>query len=251
MLSAIRRRIHVSPSMVIAVVALVFAATGGAYAMGGSSPSKMTASAAKAKTKPKVKVGPKGPAGPAGKSGAPGAAGTQGPTGAKGETGAAGAKGETGSQGLEGQHGPPGPQGATGAQGAQGPKGEAGSPWTAGGTLPAGATETGTWYSVEGSRDAVGFNVPLAKEIESTEVVVVPPTGTVPNECENSAHTGAASNANPEASPGILCIYQNQFNEGSVFLTNPVTGTTGSSIAGFSIISTEFGQGTWAVTEAS
>ena len=35
MFSAIRKRMHLSPSMAIAVIALVFAMTGGAFAMSG------------------------------------------------------------------------------------------------------------------------------------------------------------------------------------------------------------------------
>ena len=69
--------------------------------------------------------------------GAPGGSGgPAGPAGANGKDGAQGDKGPEGQQGLQGKQGEPGPEGE---------KGEEGSPWTAGGTLPSGETETGIW----------------------------------------------------------------------------------------------------------
>jgi hypothetical protein len=110
-------RKHINPASVLALVALVFAVTGGAYAAsgGGSSHGTLTASAAKAKAK--TKAGPRGPAGPAGKNGANGAPGPQGPVG---PVGAAGAKGENGGAGGEGKKGENGTPGAPGAPGANG-----------------------------------------------------------------------------------------------------------------------------------
>jgi hypothetical protein len=98
-----RVRRHLNASTLIALLALVFAVTGGAFAAtghGGSPASALAsvkAGAAKSKRGPR---GPQGPAGPAGKNGAPGPAGPAGPAGAKGETGAAGANGSNGSNGA-------------------------------------------------------------------------------------------------------------------------------------------------------
>ena len=97
MFSALRKQI--TPTTVVAFMALVFAITGGAFAAssgGGDKGSNATASvvplagAAKSKAKPKAKAGPRGPAGPAGKNGANGAAGPQGPGGRQGRNGRGG-----------------------------------------------------------------------------------------------------------------------------------------------------------------
>lgn len=105
---------HINPASVLALVALVFAVTGGAYAAGsggggggGNGGSHATANVAKAKKKKTTssgKPGPRGPAGPAGGAGPAGPAGPAGAAGAKGETGPAGPAGPTGS-GTEGKAG--------------------------------------------------------------------------------------------------------------------------------------------------
>ena len=46
---------------------------------------------------------------------------------------------------VAGAPGAPGAAGANGLNGAGGAAGPEGAPWTAGGTLPSGQTETGTW----------------------------------------------------------------------------------------------------------
>ncbi|HEY5344390.1 MAG TPA: hypothetical protein VIJ66_12135 [Solirubrobacteraceae bacterium] len=174
------------------MIALVFAATGGAFAAtgGGSGPNApgLTASAAKHKAKkPKAKPGPRGPAGPAGKQGVQGLAGPAGPAGAqgapgaKGETGAKGdpgAGGSEGAEGPEGQTGPQGPKGDTGGQGPQGNPGQPGQPWTPNNVLPSGATETGTWggQPEENKKEysSINFTIPLAQEVEQAKVHLVP-----------------------------------------------------------------------------
>jgi hypothetical protein len=107
------------------------------------------------------KPGPRGPAGPAGAQGLAGATGAQGPAG---PAGAAGAKGENGAAGTNGTNGTNGTsvtsieskgkigpceEGGSEFTSASGKTyacyGKTGAPWPAGGTLPKGATETGTW----------------------------------------------------------------------------------------------------------
>jgi Collagen triple helix repeat (20 copies) len=269
MFSAIRRRLHVSPSMVIAVVALVFAATGGAFAMGGggSSPSgTLTASAAKSKAKsaPKGKAGPRGPAGPAGKNGAIGAtgsAGAQGVAGAagpQGPAGATGAKGETGATGLQGE------KGATGAVGAKG------SPWTAGGTLPSEKTETGVWGTGSagegGSADnkffPISFTLPLEK---APQGIFVPADKESEPGCPGRGGgsfpaSGAYTPTIPMAEPGKLCVYAgvfeeatfehfyiSVFEEGSWYL-EPGVGASGTSLDIKCLTKYCLAAGTWAVT---
>jgi hypothetical protein len=208
---------------VISVIALVFAMVGGAFAannLGGDSDgSKATASA--------VKKGPRGPRGPRG------ATGPQGPVGPKGDPGAPGANGKDGAPGLNGATGPTGPQGATGATGStgpEGPEGIQGSPWTANGTLPSGATETGTWSFGQIEKAAspsawvpISFPIPLAEEDVPTlsgagnEVHFIGQTDTPPTECPGSPKA-------PAAAPGHLCIYASLLvNASSAGLARNVT----------------------------
>jgi hypothetical protein len=77
-----------------------------------------------------------------------------------------------------------------------------GSPWTAGGTLPTGSTETGSWASVViGEALApVTFAVPLASELEASNVHKSGEAGFA-TACPGSA-------ANPTvANNGNLCVY--------------------------------------------
>jgi len=100
---------HLTPSTVIAFLALVFAITGGAFAAtghggGSGSHATLTASAAKSKGKSGPR-GPKGATGATGKTGLTGAVGPQGPQGGTGATGATGATGLTGPEGKKGEKG--------------------------------------------------------------------------------------------------------------------------------------------------
>jgi collagen type I alpha len=146
---------------VIATVALVFAMTGGAFAAKYLITSTKQISPSVLK-KLKGKAGPSGPAGPAGLAGAQGPAGA---AGANGKDGAPGATGATGAAGAKGAAGSPGPEGPEGPAGPTGPTGE---PWTAGGTLPKGATETGAFLGKAplspASNDfaSLSFPIPLA-----------------------------------------------------------------------------------------
>lgn len=239
MFSMLRNRIGIPG--VISVIALVFAMFGGAYAANNSG-GKATASA-KAK---------KGPRGPKGAKGATGAAGPQGPAGANGKDGAAGAAGKEG------------PKGATGAAGPEG------SPWTAGGTLPPGETETGVWgggptsvvveattYTAESGSFPISFTIPLAAPIEETNVILVPFVGTVDEHCDDGAEP-APGPGNPEADPGYLCVFQGGF--GTFVFGQPTTvtrpeGGEGAAVNGATVSAVAPGpvlkgvmKGGWAVT---
>jgi collagen triple helix repeat protein len=226
MFSTLRTRFGIPG--VISVMALVFALVGGAYAANNSSSGGKATASAKAKKGPRGPKGATGPAGPAGAQGPAGPAGAKGDAGANGSNGAAGATGATGAKG------------ATGAAGATGPEG---SPWTAGGTLPSGQTETGTYaYSTGELNSGIVLTVPISlpiplanplvegqvhlitadgsKEIvenESTEVgEEITPTG-----C-GSALTPTGTAANPAAAPGNLCVYVNKADP-------PMLGHSGSN----------------------
>jgi len=204
--------------LTVAVIALVFAMLGGAYAAG-----KLTSTQKKEVEKIAKKFQGTGPQGPAGQDGAKG---DTGQNGAKGDTGQNGAKGDSGVNGVS-------PTG-TSFSGAQGGCTEGGVKFTGANTtyacngakgatgftetLPQGETETGTWgFSPKGAE--LGFigmplNIPLPEELGavSTSIVFNAPGTT---DCPGTI-------AAPEAAPGKFCIYA----EGSIYdaATNP-TGT--------------------------
>jgi hypothetical protein len=247
MFSILRNRFGVPG--VIAVIALVFAMIGGAYAASsGKRQSKKSSAGLTAKQKKEVQkiakgfqgTGPAGPQGPAGANGKDGAAGAAGPKGDTGATGAEGAKGATGATGLEG------------------------SPWTDGGTLPAKSTETGSWYAItstEGApgvfvgRTPVSFAIPLDPSL-TVNVVQVEPTGPVPLTCDDAANPGdpgpdgvVASAKHPEADPGNLCIFVTE-NTGisAIFPNKPgQPGEAGVSTTGSILvtIATSVGKEVW------
>jgi collagen triple helix repeat protein len=237
---------------VIAVFALVFAMLGGAYAASDDGGKKASASAKKGPRGPrgpKGPAGPQGPAGPAGPVGPAGAQGAKGDTGAAGADGAKGATGATGAAGAKGATGPAGPAGAAGAVGAAGATGATGpegSPWTAGGTLPAGATETGAIvYSIpakSGIRVPLSFPIPL--EFLPTEAkIIFGPPGTDPVNCPGTVQE-------PSAASGYVCVYERQDENVTNFVAKNVYGTSGVVLILFpdNFDEEAFGNATWAVT---
>ncbi|HEY3828551.1 MAG TPA: hypothetical protein VGL57_05090 [Solirubrobacteraceae bacterium] len=238
MLQAIRRRLNATS--LLAVLALVFAMSGGAYAA-----SRYLITSTK-QIKPSVLKQLQG------KPGANGAQGSAGPTG---QQGVAGARGETGPQG------PQGPQGLEGKTGPQGPEGKAGFAKT----LPSGETESGEWSLsgyVTGEAEPVTTSVSFAFALgEAPAVKYVKEGESPPSGCSGSA-------ADPGAAPGVLCVF---VVEESANLINPafvgaanvplivtwrkaITGANEASPFGFGLkaLSKEAGpvvmDGTWAVT---
>ena len=235
---------------VISVIALVFAMAGGAFAannLAGSGDSGATASA-KAKQGPRGKTGKTGPQGPAGPAGAPGAKGDTGAAGANGTNGAPGAAGAAGASvtstavptGVATCGGRGGSEfkagaavttacnGKEGVAGADGPAGPEGSPWTAGGTLPAGSTETGVFTAGPvavgaAARAPISFSIPLASDVTA---YVLPLPESAPEAEEEAAEDACpGSTEEPIASPGFLCVYErNTFGVELASLQNPETG---------------------------
>jgi hypothetical protein len=181
----------------------------------------------------------------------------------------AGKNGANGAPGPAGQQGPKGDTGAKGPEGPQGPEGEAGSPWTAGGTLPSQATETGTWtfgQSVPGESNyflPLSFPIPLSAPLEGqSHVHYINAAGKEligGNEVTSSACLGSVTE--PEATPGDLCVYETfAFNvsaksesiaDPSVFEggTFPVgAGRAGATLVVGATATTAIAAGTFAVT---
>jgi hypothetical protein len=251
--------------VVLGVIAIVLA-------LGGSA---LAASGLNGKQKKEVKAIAKsfqgsGPAGANGSNGANGAPGANGKDGSNGATGLSGANGLS----VTSQPEPPGVNCTTGGveftsaspepdyacNGAAGPQG---SPWTAGGTLPVGKTETGTWAFGENSDSSIGifvpisFNIPLASPLDGGHTVYVPPA---PEPNPDPTHC-AGSAVNPTAASGYLCAYagfvlQANFNG----IADP-TGAPGAGVSGAALVfgispdpgppattKAGVGIGSWAVT---
>jgi hypothetical protein len=204
MFGKLRKR--VSYANVAMTFALVFAMTGGAWAA-----NKFVITSTK-QIKPSILKqlqGKTGPAGLAGKDGTAGPAGKDGLNGANGKDGLNGADGKEGAQGKEGK------------EGKQGLEGKEGSPWTAGGTLPSGKTETGAWTATVGAEGAAfgeaPFPIPLAAATVPATVVL---SGTGTGGCEGG--TGAK----PTAKPGNFCAYVTEEPLGSVSVEGAVGAGT-------------------------
>lgn len=230
---------HLNGTTAIAIVALVFAMTGGAFAVTskGGNGSHATATIAKKKGKTRSLRGPRGPRGPKGETGPAGPQGPQGPAGPNGKDGSAG------KDGLNGKDGAPGTNGTSVVSAALG-KGDAhcqegGSEFTAaegkktyacnglegepgaihpGETLPSEASETGVYGPPVGGafssntmpentnyQQAVSFNIPLAS---APQFVFVPSTTAGATSAYGSAAgCPGVTGGRPEAEPGMLCVY--------------------------------------------
>ena len=232
--------------LVVAIVALVAALGGTAYAA-----AKLNGTQKKEVEKIAKKF--------AGKPGAPGATGAAGP---KGDPGAAGAPGKDGSQG---------PTGSTGPTGKEGKEGKEGSPWTAGGTLPSGKTETGAWV-VQGSGfgnfyATVSFPIALGSGLDASHVHMINNAGEEitfngeTGEEELAAQTKCLGTAEaPAPVAGNLCVYASfkgaNMRVGSNLIILPGltgingaagAGTTGARIVVANLSGTSQSAGTWAV----
>jgi hypothetical protein len=282
MFSTLRTRFGIPG--VISVMALVFAMLGGAYAAQSSNGGgKATASKAKAKRGPR---GPKGATGPAGPQGPAGPAGPQGPKGDAGAAGSDGAPGQsvTGTTIPVGSAECPAKEGGvkyTSASGTNaicnGAKGKEGSPWTAGGVLPKGKTETGTWSygpvllppeaETTTAKIPISFPIPLAEGTTVTfnyiDLVENPVSGAIEPGPPTAACPGTTplpradpTTIEPRAEPGNLCVYA-QFGTGthtSIGVFDPISGAggtvgaVGTVLSFFGVEEGAQGRGVWVVT---
>jgi hypothetical protein len=142
--------------MIVAIIAVVLATTGSAFAAralitgADIKDGSITRADLSGKTIKSLR-GQRGPAGINGRDGFAGPEGPQGSTGPEGPRGPAGPAGPQGQKGTTGDTGARGPQGATGPQGPQGdlgPQGNPGTPGTPGQSLvfnaAVGPTDAGT-----------------------------------------------------------------------------------------------------------
>jgi Collagen triple helix repeat (20 copies) len=275
MLSNVRK--HLTPSTGIALIALVFALAGGAFAAngGGGSPGNTTKSGTSAralamisKAKAKGKTGPRGPAGPAGKTGPAGPAGAPGPAGPQGP------QGPQGTPGANGQNGTPGSPGANGESvtsktvptGSVKCSGLGGVEYTVSGkttlvcngqtgfteTLPKGSTETGVWAATGPEAQApISFPIPLSGALDGNHVHSVV-EGSKTAECPGTVEK-------PAAAEGNLCVYQIEtvtIKEIGIILNPALAFGSGAAASGADLITglavspAETVHGTFAVTAA-
>lgn len=213
MVSKLRDRLGTA-GFVVAIIALIAALAGTAFAaagLSGKQKNEVTAIAKKYAGKPGPS-GPKGDTGLQGPAGANGKDGTNGTAGSNGKDGASVTVSEipTEVEGCEGRGGAEVKREGT-AKSVEVCTGEEGEPWTAGGVLPSGKTETGTWainlQAGKATQQPISFALPLAT---APEPILV----------EGASTTGCPGleNGKPRAEKGKLCLYQ-------VILANGAKGT--------------------------
>jgi hypothetical protein len=248
--------------LVVAVVALVAAVGGTALAASGA----LTGKQKKEVEKIAKKFQGTGPAGPAGKDG------TNGTNGSPGKAGVDGANGEgvaisaaSSADCVEGGTKLANSSGSglacNGEEGAPGIEGPEGEPWTAGGTLPPGAVETGFFYGVGGQKGvpteykngegndvktevfvgtlrvktAISFFIPLTKRV--TKAHVFYGIGTNAEDIEENGeikkttfteHCPGTSYLEPKVlNAGELCVYESSADPSTAsFLGAFQTGAT-------------------------
>lgn len=237
--------------LVVAIVALVVALTGSAFAASKFITKPEAVKIAKREAKKFAgKDGAPGPAGPQGPAGTNGTNGKDGGAGAEGPKGATGAAGATGATGATGKTGPTGIEGTTGATGATGPTGEFDLVAAAGTTLK--GTWSIDWYEAEAAEEvvqaAISTGVPVDTNGEDFFKVIRDPAGNYqgPGEEEAAELACPGTPDNPTADPSVfgggalLCVYVNESDNLLADIRGPgvapdwsVSASGGGVLAGF------------------
>jgi len=215
MFSILRRRLGASG--IVAVVAVVLAMSGGAFA-GSGQLARISATGAQ--------PGPDS-ARPTG--------GRRGPRGPRGATGPAGPQGPSG----QGRQGDPGPAG---------PRGPEGSPWTAGGTLPSGRSESGTWIAAAAGREVAPGESEGAGTVSFVIRTVIPPeVHLIAKDQAGKEHAAECPGSTnlPLAAKGNLCLYT--VEDQGLTLAETFSSTSGAVLT-FKGPSKVAAAGVWAVT---
>ncbi|TMK58949.1 MAG: hypothetical protein E6G51_01170 [Actinobacteria bacterium] len=171
---------------------------------------------------------------------------------AKKFAGAQGLKGEVGPPGPAGPTGPEGPAGKAGADGVDGEPGPPGPPGPAGPTetsLPAGKTEVGLWSFTNHSEGKYWTTIswPLRLEnVGSYGFTWIGPGESATTECPGSAE-------DPKALPGNICVYGQELQ--NTEKSFPEIGETLNFGVGLNLefntasgSTFSWGRGSWAVT---
>lgn len=241
MFFVIRKRMTLAGT--IGIFALVFALGGGAWAANKvliTSVHQISPSVLK-----KLK-GAAGPQGPAGLQGPPGAPGTKGDAGAPGTSGLSVTNTKLNPGDATCKEG-----GSRFTVGSGAPTFACnGSPWTAEGTLPSNATETGMYSFGVGPPErqyvSIGFTLPLELALEAANIHYIKAEGEDTTDCPGSV-------SEPAATAGELCLYKKfglniEDPTPALITTGGVTmiaePTLEAITEGFQI----FGFGSWAVT---
>lgn len=220
MFHRVRERLGTA-GLVVAILALIVALSGGAFAATQSAKKKSTKYMTKAQVIALIKAN--ATSGPTGATGAPGA------PGAKGDVGAPGGPGTAGSNGKNVKLTPIPPlvakcseRGGVTAEvegeaatakdvcnGATGAPGAPGQPWAPENELPAGATETGAWAFNGTEDDAAGMVSPISFTVQLPEELFAEEVHYQTDSDFADSCPGIASE--PTADPGQLCVYFNSF----------------------------------------
>lgn len=269
-------RKHFNATTAVAVVALVFAMAGGAYA------AKKYLITSTKQIKPSVlkqlkgKSGTKGPAGPAGATGLQGPEGKVGANGKDGANGANGVDGKSVIAAVEGKGANCKEGGSSlevegsgvkhyacnGEKGKEGPEGE---PWTAGGTLPEGASERGQWIIATSGETlgfrstAISFPIPLAASLAESQVHLIgveEGAGELNEAAAIKSGECTGTWEHPGAKSKNLCVFTKPEGSASNLTTTESTESSASGGAGVSgaILNYTLGsgvfvlKGSWVVT---